>query len=106
MKIEEILSNFPLRISITDYCNLKCFFCSNEGMSLSQKNRKHADVNDLIYLIDILVKNGLKNISLTGGEPTLYKYLDQLINYVNQNEGINGRAIHTNGINLNSKMPF
>ena len=35
---QEALANYPIRIALTDYCNLDCVFCSNEGMGLTNKN--------------------------------------------------------------------
>jgi len=106
MDIKNILPHVPLRISLTDYCNLSCFFCSNEGMPLVQKNISHANLDDLLYLISLLEDNGLQKISLTGGEPTVYKHLDPLLDELNQYEKINNKAFHTNGIKLSENLIF
>ncbi|MHA1657502.1 MAG: radical SAM protein [Promethearchaeota archaeon] len=102
LSVKKILNNFPLRIAITNFCNIKCFFCSNEGMPLSQKNNKNIDFVHLKYLIKVLAEKGLKNISLTGGDPTLYPQLSELLIYLTK---FNFKDVffHTNGINLNQK---
>jgi GTP 3',8-cyclase len=103
INLKKTLNNFPLRIAVTDYCNLRCFFCSNEGMDRSKKNKKHANINQLKSLIKILSKKGLKNISITGGDPTVYPYINELLTFLKQFDSINV-FFHTNGINLNQKV--
>lgn len=101
--IDYILKHFPLRIAITDYCNLNCFFCSNEGMDLCQKNIRHIDIEKVKYLIEILAKRGLQKISFTGGDPTLYPNLAQLISHIG-NYNFKEVFFHTNGILLNDDI--
>jgi len=103
MNLKWILKHFPLRIAVTDYCNLKCFFCSNEGMKLTQKNRQHIDIDKLKYLIAVLTKNGLKNISITGGDPTIYPKIIELLSFLKQFK-FKDVFFHTNGINLNKNL--
>ena len=103
LKISEILERFPLRVSITDYCNLKCFFCSNEGMALEQKNISHMDIDNFRYLLEILSKNGLRQISVTGGEPTLHPQVKEILKIIN-NSKIKEKFFHTNGTNLEEPL--
>lgn len=102
-KQSEILSNFPLRVALTDYCNLKCFFCSNEGMPLCQKNIEHANYPELVYLIDILHDAGLKKLSLTGGEPSLYPQIMDLLEYLS-GKPFKELFFHSNGVSLTPKL--
>ncbi len=101
--IDYCLHNFPLRLSITDYCNLACFFCSNEGMDLRQRNKNYVDIFLLKRFIKILANRGLKKISITGGEPSLHPKILDIVNFLNQ---FNFRDLffHTNGINLNEVL--
>ena len=103
INLKKCLGNFPLRISVSDYCNLRCFFCSNEGMPLNQKNLTHINLADLKILIKILSKKGLKKVSITGGEPTVYPRILDLIDFLN-NFNFKELFFHTNGVNLNSKL--
>jgi len=103
MGIEYILKNFPLRVSLTDFCNLRCFFCSNEGMPSDRKNRTHIDLNSLKFLISTLAKNGLENLSLTGGEPTLYPKLKELLLFISS-FSFKNTFFHTNGIELSRNL--
>lgn len=103
MKIEEILNKFPLRVALTDYCNLHCFFCSNEGMDLSCKNLRHADLESLKYLLMLTKNNGLNNLSLTGGEPSLYLHIDELLTFVRSLD-FKQTFFHTNGAYLTKEL--
>ena len=63
-----------LRISITDSCNFRCFFCHNEGQGpLSVRNDKMS-VAEIVKIIDIAYVAGVRAVKLTGGEPLIYRY--------------------------------
>lgn len=59
------------RISITPYCNYKCFFCHNEG--LDKKAKSQPDEKGVKHLINHLMEKGWNDITFTGGEPLLRK---------------------------------
>lgn len=103
MVINEILENYPLRVALTDFCNLRCFFCSNEGMDLSCKNIRNANYEDLEYLLKLLKQNGLRGLSLTGGEPSLYPQIDRLLNLVEELD-FKQTFFHTNGTHLTAEL--
>lgn len=100
MNIRNILENFPLRVSVTNYCNANCYFCSNEGMDQKYKNSYNADFSNLIKLITLLKSEGLRNVSLTGGEPLVYPKIKELILDLGKMHFKNF-FIHTNGLFLN-----
>jgi len=103
ISLEYCLKNFPLRISITDFCNLKCFFCSNEGMSLKQKNLTHVDIYYFKKIISFLHSRGLKKLSITGGDPTLNPDIKEIITFLNGLK-FDELFFHTNGINLDKDL--
>lgn len=103
MNISDALKNFPLRVSITDYCNLKCFFCSNEGMDSKFRNTAKIDSGKFIYLLKVLKENGLENLSLTGGDPTCYPEIGNLLTEINRLK-FSRTFFHTNGISLNESL--
>lgn len=103
LSIKEILLRFPLRIAITDFCNLKCFFCSNEGMGKCNKNKTNIDSNHLEKLLKILKKEGLTKIALTGGEPSIYPNIKELIDLIIKLD-FKQTFFHTNGIFLDKVM--
>ena len=62
-----------LRISLTERCNLRCLYCMPEkGVDLTN-NSKLLKTDELLRLVNIFSKAGVKKIRLTGGEPTVRK---------------------------------
>jgi cyclic pyranopterin phosphate synthase len=100
--LREILKAVPLRVAITDYCNLGCVFCSNEGMGPEQRNLSHVDTDSLLYLVGTLKEQGLDHVALTGGDPSLHPELERIMDGLEEHE-IGKRFIHTNGIALRER---
>ncbi|TBX65592.1 GTP 3',8-cyclase MoaA [Flavobacterium silvisoli] len=62
-----------LRISITEHCNLRCTYCMpEEGIALTPKPHLMT-AEEIIYIAQIFVANGVSKIRLTGGEPLVRK---------------------------------
>ena len=62
-----------LRISLTDNCNLRCFYCMpDEDYDFTTASRL-MNASELIQLARLFVKQGVKKIRLTGGEPLVRK---------------------------------
>ena len=79
---------------ITSECMLCCPFCS-QG-----KNAKRTiHIDDAKIVLDKLKKIGIKTITYTGGEPLIFEYLKQLLEY-GKSLGFE-QIIVTNGILLN-----
>ncbi|MBW1839894.1 MAG: GTP 3',8-cyclase MoaA [Deltaproteobacteria bacterium] len=89
-----------LRISITDRCNLRCTYCMPlEGIS----HLAHEDIlsyEEVLRIARIAVKEGIKKIRITGGEPLVRKGVVNLINWLSKIEGIEDLSMTTNGILL------
>ncbi len=69
-----------LRISLTDKCNLNCTYCCPVNMpkaTFSRKNQMSAEEIDTI--VSVFVKEGVKKIRLTGGEPLIRKDAKEII---------------------------
>jgi molybdenum cofactor biosynthesis enzyme MoaA len=63
-----------LRISLTDSCNLGCFFCHNEGQgAFGQTRADLIPAPDYLRIIKAAANAGIREVKLTGGEPLLYK---------------------------------
>jgi cyclic pyranopterin phosphate synthase len=88
-----------LRISITDKCNLKCIYCMPEK---GHKNFAQADIltsDELIRIVRIACKYGVRKVRLTGGEPLLRDDIVRLISGI-KSAGIKDLSITTNGQRL------
>ncbi|RXW24024.1 hypothetical protein EST38_g1803 [Candolleomyces aberdarensis] len=69
-----------LRISLTEKCNLRCFYCMpEEGIDLSPVGKILTN-EEVLRLASLFVRNGVTKIRLTGGEPTVRKDITELIN--------------------------
>lgn len=71
-----------LIVELTTLCNLKCIHC---GYSLISPHQK-IDKNYLVSIILILLDRGLQTVMFTGGEPTLYKDLPELVRFCKQHK--------------------
>ena len=62
-----------LRISLTDNCNLRCFYCMPEEDYVFTPASQLMQVDEIEKLAKIFVANGVNKIRLTGGEPLVRK---------------------------------
>lgn len=68
-----------LRISLTERCNLRCFYCMpEEGIQLSEKSNVLTH-EEIIVLAKEFVGLGVNKIRLTGGEPFVKKNIEKII---------------------------
>ncbi|WP_297470428.1 GTP 3',8-cyclase MoaA [Thermococcus sp.] len=58
-----------LRISLTQECNFRCFFCHREGQRFLAKNEMTPE--EIERLVRIASRLGIRKVKLTGGEPTV-----------------------------------
>ncbi|GBE77430.1 predicted protein [Sparassis crispa] len=97
-----------LRISLTERCNLRCFYCMpSEGVELSPREHILTD-DEVIRLATLFVKSGVSKIRLTGGEPTVRKGLVDLVARLNglRVYGLDSIGMTTNGIALERQLPL
>jgi len=67
-----------IRLSVTTRCNLRCFYCHNEGVENSPKELSPEDYE---FLFKIARNLGIKKLKITGGEPLLRKDLEEIVRY-------------------------
>jgi MoaA/NifB/PqqE/SkfB family radical SAM enzyme len=83
------------QIELTLRCNARCVFCSIWEKDFQKELEKDLTLEEIKHIIDGLDKLGVNLISFTGGEPTLRKDLDEIINYASDKGIMTGIA--TNG---------
>ena len=68
-----------LRISLTDNCNLRCFYCMPEEDYEFTPASSLMQFNEIEAIAKIFVAQGVNKIRLTGGEPLVRKDADKII---------------------------
>jgi len=87
-----------LRISVTDRCNLRCRYCMPEEGIESIGHANILTFEQIVRLIKVATKIGIRKIRFTGGEPLVRKNIINLIAQVAEIPQIEDIAITTNGV--------
>jgi cyclic pyranopterin phosphate synthase len=89
-----------LRLSVTDRCNLRCFYCMpKEGIT----KREHGAIlsyEELLLIAETSVGLGIEKIRITGGEPLVRAGLIGFLERVSAIRGLRHLALTTNGLLL------
>ena len=89
-----------LRISVTDLCNLRCKYCMPESGVESLCHSDILSIEEIVEIVKIASKNGIKKIRLTGGEPLVRRGFINLCKEISKINEIEDIAITTNGVHL------
>ena len=68
-----------LRISITDRCNFRCFYCLPNGEPPLARRHTILTFEEIEYIAEIFVSLGIEKLRLTGGEPLIRKNIELLV---------------------------
>jgi cyclic pyranopterin phosphate synthase len=68
-----------LRISLTDNCNFRCFYCMPDEEYDFSPASKLMQPDEILKLARVFVEHGVKKIRLTGGEPLVRKDAAEII---------------------------
>jgi cyclic pyranopterin phosphate synthase len=91
-----------LRVSVTDRCDLRCFYCMAEDMTFLPK----ADLltlEELDRLCSAFIAKGVKKLRLTGGEPLVRRNVMSLVRSLSRHLGtgaLRELTMTTNGTQL------
>lgn len=89
-----------LRISVTDLCNLRCKYCMPESGVESLCHSDILSIEEIVEIVKVASKNGIKKIRLTGGEPLVRHGFINLCKQISKIDEIEDIAITTNGVYL------
>lgn len=101
-----------LRVSVTDRCNLQCFYCSSNPKTPDQATQDCAETcrflppqelltdAEILRVVETFAKLGVQKIRLTGGEPLLRPNLAGIVQSISQIPSITDISLTTNGIFL------
>ncbi len=68
-----------LRVSLTDRCNFRCFYCLPNGEPPMARKETILTFEEIAEICEIFVSLGIEKIRLTGGEPLLRKDVESLV---------------------------
>jgi GTP 3',8-cyclase len=89
-----------LRISVTDRCNIRCFYCMPESDVQFVDRSEILDFEEIERFVRIAVSMGITKLRVTGGEPLVRRDLPVLIRRLAAIPGIRDLALTTNGVLL------
>ncbi|HYO83163.1 MAG TPA: GTP 3',8-cyclase MoaA [Bryobacteraceae bacterium] len=88
-----------LRISVTDRCNIRCYYCMPEQVSFGPRDGI-LTFEEIERFVRIAASEGVNKLRLTGGEPLLRKDLPTLVHALAAVPGISDISLTTNGVLL------
>jgi cyclic pyranopterin phosphate synthase len=89
-----------LRVSVTDRCNIRCFYCMPESDVQFVKRSEILDFEEIERFARIAAKLGINKLRVTGGEPLVRRDLPVLVRRLAAIPGIRDLALTTNGVLL------
>ena len=89
-----------LRISVTDRCNLRCFYCMPADDVQFMNRGQLLTYEEIERFVRVAVPLGLRKIRLTGGEPLVRRDLHLLVQKLTAIPGIEDVGLTTNGLLL------
>ena len=92
-----------LRISVTDRCNIRCFYCMPDEQIRFQPREELLSFEEIESLVRAVIPMGINRLRITGGEPLVRASLPELIGRLAASPGICDLAMTTNGILLSEQ---
>ena len=89
-----------LRLSVTDRCDLRCFYCLPKGFKDFHTPDHWLNFEEIERIVRAFAELGLKRLRITGGEPLLRKQLPQLAAQLSGIPNIEDLSLSTNAIQL------
>jgi cyclic pyranopterin phosphate synthase len=89
-----------LRISVTDRCNIRCFYCMPEDDVKYMPREEILSFEEIERVARVAVSLGVTKLRITGGEPLVRKDLPVLIRKLVDIPGVRDIALTTNGVLL------
>jgi cyclic pyranopterin phosphate synthase len=89
-----------LRISVTDRCNIRCFYCMPDEPLQFTARKEILTFEEIEHFVRVAASLGITKIRLTGGEPLVRRDLPSLIRRIAAVPGIRDLALTTNAVLL------
>ena len=89
-----------LRLSVTDKCNLRCFYCLPRHFKDFEQPAHWLTFDEIERVIGVFADLGVAKVRLTGGEPLLRRDLPDLVRQLSQLAGVDDLSLSTNAVLL------
>ena len=89
-----------IRLSVTDRCDLRCFYCLPKGFKDFEEPEHWLTFDEIERVIRAFGALGTKRVRITGGEPLVRKNLPELTNRLQNLPGIDDLSLSTNAVKL------
>ncbi len=89
-----------LRISITDLCNLRCFYCMPTRGVKKLPQEDILRYEEILEVAEVAAGLGIKKMRLTGGEPLVKRGAVKMVREIKALRGVETVAMTTNGTRL------
>ena len=89
-----------LRLSVTDKCNLRCFYCMPKGFKDFEQPEHWLNNYEIERVIKAFTELGVTRVRLTGGEPLLRKDITALAQRLTALPGLDDLSLSTNAVLL------
>ncbi|MFP4639773.1 MAG: GTP 3',8-cyclase MoaA [Guyparkeria sp.] len=90
-----------LRLSVTDRCDLRCFYCMPEGFKDFEVPEHWLTVGEIERLVGVMADMGLSHVRITGGEPLVRKGIEDIVGGISAMPGIRDVSLSTNATRMN-----
>jgi len=92
-----------LRLSVTDRCDLRCFYCMPEGFKDFEEPAHWLTFDEIERVVGLMHEMGLKRVRITGGEPLVRKDVDTLARRLKHDIGVQDISLSTNATRLSKQ---
>ncbi|WP_019021576.1 MULTISPECIES: GTP 3',8-cyclase MoaA [unclassified Thioalkalivibrio] len=89
-----------VRVSVTDRCDLRCFYCMPEGFRDFEVPEHWLTFDEIERVMAAFGRLGTRRVRLTGGEPLVRHELPDLAARLNALPGIDDISLSTNAVRL------
>jgi len=90
-----------IRVSVTQKCNLHCFYCHREGEDYEKYNYTEMTPEEIERILKLVASFGVGKVKLTGGEPLIRSDILKIVKKIRSLSEISEVSMTTNGTLLN-----
>jgi cyclic pyranopterin phosphate synthase len=94
-----------VRLSVTDRCNLRCFYCLPERHRGFAAPAHYLSFDEIERVMRAFAELGVSRVRLTGGEPLVRRGIEDLAARLKAIPGIDDLSLSTNALLLEDKAP-